>query len=673
MTVRPLHCVVVCLLLAAGSAAWAASETVPYDKARIAALMRRVADWQLQYNVGKKADPDWIRANFYYGVMATNRVTGDAKYLDETFRWARDEGQWVIHGGPSTRPAKGRRFADHESIGEIYIALAKIKNDPTLYADFAKAADELIEANAPGRVEWWWCDALNMAPPGLVALAVATGERKYFELNDRLYWDSVEFLYDKDEKLFYRDAKQFNKRVRDHKLFWARGNGWVVGGLTRLLGYLPADHPSRPKYEALFRDLCTTLAPLQGSDGLWRSNLLAPEHFPNPETSGSTFYVFAMAYGVNSGLLDRAMFEPIVRKGWAGLVGCIWPDGMLGWVQGVAAAPGWATAERTREYAQGAFLMAAEQVIQLYADAEKPTVPLVVLAVPSSTTQPATKPTTVAAAVAGPEEKIDPNAKVHAMFVPQRLDDFAWENDKVAFRAYGPALLKQDGPQSGIDIWMKGTPKIVQPAWYKSGNYHKNHSGEGLDGYHVGTNRGVGGTAVIYDDIVFLGANYTKYNIIENGPDRVVFELEYAPIECKAESKPDSVSVTEKKRITLEAGSQFNKIESTFTFDGPPIEIGVGLKLHPKGKLLTPVASPATFVAEWEPVDADPTFTGTGLILPGGVDRMFERDGQVYALKKVESGKPITYYAGGGWSAAGFADEAAWLKYVKEAAEKLAK
>lgn len=637
----------------------------PFSREAIVATMRRVADRQLARNAERgKQDPGWVRAALYPGILATYDVTGDWKYFEDTVRWAREEGRWAIPGAPSTQPAKGRRHADNQAIGWTYAELSRRLNEPARRADVEAVYNEITSNEVAGRVDWWWADALFMAPPTLARMSVVTGDPKYLSLMDRLFWDTVAFLYDTDEHLIYRDKNYFDKRVGGQKVFWSRGNGWTVAGLIRVIRDLPKDHPTRPRYVKMFREMCDRLATLQQPDGLWRSNLLMQSQFPNPETSGTSFFVFAMTAGINDGILERRKFEPIVRRGWLGLNNCVLPDGTLGYVQPIGGDPRPTTATATQEYAVGAFLLAGAEMIALgppLPGTDAPPAPLIVPASQPATTKATSKPTTSTTLV--PPK---PNARAHCMFVPTRLDDFAWENDEIAFRVYGPALMKQDGPQSGIDIWLKRTPRLIQTKWYTRGDYHEDH-GEGLDGYKVGSSRGCGGTAILRNEKLFIGANFTEYQIHEDGPDRVVFTLKYAPQDC------DGVRVTEEKKITLEAGSQFNRIESTFTFEGPPIDVAVGLKIHPKATLLTPPGSETRFIASWEPVDGENNGNcGVAAIVPGDRPiKIVEKDGQLLAVTPAKSGAPVVYYAGGGWSKNGFPDSEAWLKHVKHTAERL--
>ena len=161
-------------------------------------------------------------------------------------------------------------------------------------------------------------------------------------------------------------ARYFDQReTNGAKVFWSRGNGWVLAGLARGLQYLPPDYPARPRFAALFKEMANRVAPLQRPDGYWRVSLLNPDAFPMPETSGAGFFTYALAWGVNAGLLDRTVFEPAVLNGWAALNRAVLPDGKLGYVQRVGAAPGDTSADETEVYGVGAFLLAGSEVHQL--------------------------------------------------------------------------------------------------------------------------------------------------------------------------------------------------------------------------------------------------------------------------------------------------------------------
>jgi unsaturated rhamnogalacturonyl hydrolase len=317
----------------------------------------KVADWQLKQAEGKFA-VDWTHAALYDGLMAATRVTGDNRYQDAVLRFAEQNG-WKL----------GTRFghADDEAVAQSYLELYMEDRKPERIAAIQAEADKLlVRPDDPKKDLWWWCDALFMAPPALARLYAATGDRRYLDYMDREWALTTEHLYDSNAHLYSRDAGYLDRHEKNGaKLFWSRGNGWVLAGLARVIPYLPQGDPMRAKYEAQFREMAKAVAAIQGSDGLWRSGLLDPDSYPNPEVSGSAFFAFALAWGINQGLLDRATYEPVVARAWKGLVGHIYADGRLGSIQKIGAAPGDVSSGGSYVYGVGAFLLAGEQVEKL--------------------------------------------------------------------------------------------------------------------------------------------------------------------------------------------------------------------------------------------------------------------------------------------------------------------
>ncbi len=211
-----------------------------------------------------------------------------------------------------------------------------------------------------------------MAPPVFAKLSAITGNMKYLDVMDQMWDDTTTLLYDTEEHLYYRDTRfKVNpdgsgpREKNGEKIFWSRGNGWVMGGIVRVLEHMPADYPQRLKYVKLFKDMAARLASIQGSDGLWRSSLLDPDSYPNPETSGTAFFCYSLAWGINNGILDQDRYLPVVTKAWRGLVGSVHESGKLGWVQAIGHKPESVTSESTEVYAVGAFLLAGSEVIKL--------------------------------------------------------------------------------------------------------------------------------------------------------------------------------------------------------------------------------------------------------------------------------------------------------------------
>jgi hypothetical protein len=254
---------------------------------------------------------------------------------------------------------------------------------------------------------------------------------------------------------------------------------------------------------------------------------------------------------------------------------------------------------------------------------------------------------------------------------PERKDDFAWENKYVAYRVYGPALEATGEITSGIDVWSKRVPNFVINSFYKHDaegarthnpalSYHKD-DGVGLDSYQVGPTRGCGGTAIVSANKLWVSKNYTHLKQISDGPVRFQFDLTYAPWNA------DGVEVTETKRITLDAGSHLNKIESTFTFTGATtIQAAGGLAIHP-GADFAALAG-GHILSVWDtPQDPTADRIATGIVeAPNQQANVIQLDHQGLLNFPVHSGQTITYYAGSGWSKADMPTQQAWNTYLQE-------
>ena len=205
-----------------------------------------------------------------------------------------------------------------------------------------------------------------MGPPLWARMFAATHEQRYLEFMDREWKATSDKLYDPAERLYFRDSTYFEKReANGKKVFWSRGNGWVLAGLARVLEVMPADYPQRKFYEQQFKEMAARIASLQPPDGLWRPSLLDPESYPLPETSGSGFFTFGIAWGINHGLLPRAQFEPVVWKGWNALVQSVTPEGKLQHVQPIGSDPKKFDPTHSDVYGVGAFLLAGSEMYRL--------------------------------------------------------------------------------------------------------------------------------------------------------------------------------------------------------------------------------------------------------------------------------------------------------------------
>jgi len=273
----------------------------------------------------------------------------------------------------------GRRWyhADDIAICQTYVDLYKIEKRQEMIQPFIDTLALFMQRPYPTKtfekIKWWWCDALFMGPPAIVKLGIATGNNSYLTYTDQLFKECCELLYDKDEHLFARDLRYVIKNdgtdlreANGKKIFWSRGNGWVMGGLVRILQELPVNYAGRDFYIRLFREMSARLKELQQKDGLWRASLLDPESYPGGEVSGSGFDCYAISWGINNGVLDKETYLPVVKKAWIGLNQCVQKDGRVGWVQPIGGDPKKNFDENSWEvYGSGAFLLAGSEVIKL--------------------------------------------------------------------------------------------------------------------------------------------------------------------------------------------------------------------------------------------------------------------------------------------------------------------
>lgn len=332
--------------------------------AAIDAATRKVADWQLA-RAQPYFDRIWTWSVLYSGFIATSDQTGDSKYRDAMTEMSKKYG-WAMR---SQKPN-----ADDQSIGQTYVELylRDGKKDAGMIAPTRAALDSVIDISTlragDPRIPWWWCDSLFMAPPLWARMYEATGDHKYIDYLNAQWQKSYDLLWDKEEHLYARDATYIPKReANGKKIFWSRGEGWVMGGLVRTLQFLPKDDPKRTFYVQNLREMSARLAALQSADGLWHAGLLDPEHYPLPEVSGSALIVYGMAWGVNEGVLDRATYGPVIGKAWRGMLQHVYADGRLGDIQQTGPEPAFYLPSASYTYGVGGFLLAASEIKRMAA------------------------------------------------------------------------------------------------------------------------------------------------------------------------------------------------------------------------------------------------------------------------------------------------------------------
>ena len=314
----------------------------------------------------------WLMGAMAVGMTRWGVISGNPGYLD----FIREQGAGFGWG------VEARAYdADDYVIGQTWLELFELDGDPAKLDSLTERLD-FVYANWPTvnrdfgpdcelmnvacRERWTWIDALFMGAPVWIHLAAVTGDERYLDFAEHEFWASFETFWDADERLLYRDRRYMHMRDEaGNKVFWSRGNGWVFAAFARILPKLPGDHPSRQRYVDRYRDMAARLTELQQSGGYWTSSLTNPSISPTPETSGSAFFTYGLAWGINEGLLDRDIYLPAVGRGWANLVSNLYADGRLAFVQPSGSAPQTVHKESTDVYGVGAFLLAASEVYRL--------------------------------------------------------------------------------------------------------------------------------------------------------------------------------------------------------------------------------------------------------------------------------------------------------------------
>ena len=369
------------LVMIGAPAAAAPAEPVMPKPAEILAETRRVADWQLAHRAAWDKMPaarpsvrnprDWQQATFW--VALTELAERDARYRDPVVELGRAE-HWQLGKIPFHADdqliAQAWEWAARNGGGAEALAPARAYFDNVLTN--RRTNDLAFVPTEPGggyslcTERWCWCDALFMAPPTMLRIGRATADPRYADFVHAEWKATTDYLFDPAEDLYFRDSRFFDQRdAKGRKLFWSRGNGWVMGGLVRVLQMLDDDDPQRPYYEGLFRKMAAKLVTLQKADGYWPASLLDSDPGTPPESSGTAFFTYAFAWGVDNGLLDRRVYEPAAIRGWHALGRAIQPDGMLGWVQQVGDRPDSVSAEETQFYGTGAFILAGTALYDL--------------------------------------------------------------------------------------------------------------------------------------------------------------------------------------------------------------------------------------------------------------------------------------------------------------------
>lgn len=355
----------------AGSAAAAPSSTLP-PRASVLATVSLVNDQWIGAH-SNPGDNKWARATYYSGNMAAYRATGTVRYLTYARQWGQ-QNNYGLNGGVTTR------HADNHCAGQAYFDLYDIDHDPAYISAISESLRRMTYRQNSSNSDWWWVDALHMAMPAFVRVSNYRSDTRYLSKMASLYdytkrQIAGSGLFQSTDGLWFRDSNYIwpngsgSHSPNGAKVYWSRGNGWALAAQAKVLGLLPATDIRRAEAIANLQAMSNALRTIQRSDGFWNVNLGDPLHRPGPETSGTAFFTFGLAYGVRTGLLNSATYLPVLARAWNGMVAtAVHPDGFLGYVQGPGANPDSSqpvTYNTTSDFGVGAFLLAGAEVAKL--------------------------------------------------------------------------------------------------------------------------------------------------------------------------------------------------------------------------------------------------------------------------------------------------------------------
>ena len=702
----------------------------------------------------------WDHAAYHTGNMEAYRLTGRADWYAYTDTWCRHN-DWKGAKSDDKRNWKYKTygegqdfvlFGDWQICFQTYIDMYNLVPAPYKVARAIEVMSH--ECSMEDTHFWWWADALYMVMPVMTKMYKLTGEVKYLDkLTENFLW-SDSLMFDHEEQLYYRDAKYIYPKVKTAcnggKSFWARGDGWVLAGLAKVLADMPHDYKNRDIFVQRFRQLAEGVARVQRPGGYWSRSMLCEDDAPGPETSGTAFFTYGMLWGVNHGYLDKATYAPVIDKAWKYLTEtALQPDGSIGFVQPIGEKPDptkTVDARSQAPFGTGAWLLAAcemvrymdgtngpspapspvregsisiyhrtpntcttnyptpyqssslvhptplpnrggggavrsfeinnptstniRQVIELttmdalrkagiavareffFLDSDRNEIPYQITHDGRVLVCASVRPNSSITLKLYKGQPMDYELTCNGRIYPNRWDDLVWENDKCAWRFYGPGAHKNmKNSAYGFDTFTKNTPHPIQDQLYhneltsygvnsaiqraksplnwnevhRGYTYHRNH-GAGMDAYTVGATLGAGAPALMAMDngqwTIKYPLYYEKAEILDNGPLRFTVRMTMPKRPLSVLGGPaaeSSDSLRETRLITQDCGSHFARVEVTYEGLTEPTPVCAGIVVHesnPNGYVLNQKEG---FVTYAEALDHPETMNGEhylGIFVP---------------------------------------------------------
>jgi len=312
----------------------------------------------------------WTRAVYYEGLMALYGIYPKQKFYDYAHSWAEFH-KWGFRNG------NANRNADDYCAAQTYIDLYNLEPDPKKLKNTKSTMNMLL--NTPQMDDWSWIDAIQMGMPVLAKMGVLEDDDRYFEKMYGMYMftrneHGDHGLFNPKDGLWWRDA-DFDPPYTEpngEDCYWSRGNGWVIGALAKVLSIIPEDAPHREQYISDLKAMAEALVPIQRKDGFWNVSLHDPNNYRGKELSGTALFVYALAYGVNNGILDRKKYLPVIIKGWNAMISdSLHPNGFLGYAQSTGKEPkegqplSYDKVPDFEDFGLGCFLLAGSEVYKM--------------------------------------------------------------------------------------------------------------------------------------------------------------------------------------------------------------------------------------------------------------------------------------------------------------------
>lgn len=312
----------------------------------------------------------WTRGVYYEGLMALHEIFPKEAYYDYAYSWAEFH-KWGFNSGNTTRNA------DNYCAAQTYIDLYILEPEPKKLKNTKATINMLL--NTPQLDDWSWIDAIQMGMPVFAKLGVLEKDNRYFEKMYKMYLYSRDKhgdhgLFNPKDGLWWRDA-DFDppyKEPNGEDCYWSRGNGWVMAALAKVLTIIPENAPHRAQYVKDLKAMAAALVPIQRTDGFWNVSLHDPTHFGEKETSGTALFVYGMAYGINSGILKKETYLPIIQKAWNAITTeSLHTNGFLGYLQSTGKEPkdgqplSYDKTPDFEDYGLGCFLLAGSEIYKM--------------------------------------------------------------------------------------------------------------------------------------------------------------------------------------------------------------------------------------------------------------------------------------------------------------------